>query len=236
MVQAKLRALLQLNLNKRFEQVKITKNSVYWRELITSNMPNNEIIVTAPSQVSLDADTVFSQGDRTNNQLTVTRERCINPSLVDSFLSLLRHGTDDMIKQRMSTYERANGAPRFSTAKCDQFLGKELYPNWLVRDQVLGFCENEMNQLKSQLLQDYGDESSTTKAPQLDSRIDPYAARDLLEERDMHFGKLARLQTWLDNHKQVESILRSNSDRVLKNICDENANYLQQFWNFGQEH
>lgn len=204
-------------------------------ELTIPAMPNNEITVTAPSQLSLDADTVFSRGDRTNNRLTVTRERCINPSLVDSFLSLLRHGTDDVIKQRMSTYERANGAPRFSAGKCDQFLSNELYPNWLVRDEVLGFCENEMNQLKSQLLQEYGGGSPTNKVPQLDSRIDPYAARDLLEEREMHFGKVARLQTWLDNHKQVESILRSNSDRVLKNICDENANYLQQFWKFGQE-
>lgn len=199
-------------------------------------MPNNEITVTAPLQVSLDAGTAFSQGDRTNDRLTVTRERCVNPSLVDSFLSLLRHGTDDMIKQRMSTYERSNGAPRYSAAKCDKFLDKELYPNWLVRDQVLGFCEKEMNQLKQELSQEYGDESSTTKTPQLDSRIDPYAARDLLDERDMHFGKLARLQTWLDNHKEVESILRSNSDRVLKNICDENANYLTEFWKFAQGH
>lgn len=195
-------------------------------------MARNEITVTAPPQVSLDADTIFTEREGSNNQLTVTRERCINPSLVDSFLSLLRHGTDDMIKQRMSTYDRANTDRRFSVGKCGQFLDKELYPSWLARDQVLTFCENEMNQMKSQLSQGSGDESSTTKSPQVDSRIDPYAARDQLEEREVHFGKLARLQTWLDNHKQVESILRSNSDRVLKNICDENANYLNQFWKF----
>ncbi|CAR28848.1 hypothetical protein ZYGR_0U02060 [Zygosaccharomyces rouxii] len=199
-------------------------------------MPNNEITVTAPSKLSLDANTVFNEGEGPNNRLTVTRERCINPSLIDSFLSSLRHGTDDMIKQRMSTYDRTNGARRFSAGRCDQFLAKELYPNWSTRDQVLGFCENEMNQMKSELLREYGDESSMTKKSQLDSRIDPYASKDQLQERDTHFGKLTRLQTWLDNHKKVESIVRSNSDRVLKNICDENANYLEQFWKFGQEH
>lgn len=199
-------------------------------------MQENHIVVSAPPQISLDSNIVFADDDISNNQLTVTRERCLNPSLVDSFLSLLRHGTDDLIKQRMSTYGRAGGNGSFSEEKCDQFLAKELYPNWFARDQVLGFCEDEMKQMSSQLSQEYGDQSSLGQVPRVDSRVDPYAARNQSEERESHFAKVRRLQIWLGNHRQVESILRSNSDRVLKSICDQNANYIKQFWKFQQEH
>ncbi|AQZ18713.1 YBL107C [Zygosaccharomyces parabailii] len=199
-------------------------------------MQENHIVVSAPPQISLDSNIVFADDDISNNQLTVTRERCLNPSLVDSFLSLLRHGTDDLIKQRMSTYGRAGGNGSYPEEKCDQFLAKELYPNWLARDQVLGFCEDEMKQMRSQLSQEYGEQTSLRQRPRVDSRVDPYAARNQSEELEAHFAKVQRLQIWLGNHRQVESILRSNSDRVLRSICDQNANYIKQFWKFQQEH
>lgn len=199
-------------------------------------MPENQLVVQAPPQISLDSNIVFDDDQVSQAQLTVTRERCLNPSLVDTFLSLLRHGTDDLIRQKMSTYDRAGKDRTFPGNMCNQFLSKELYPNWMARDQVLNFCEGEMRLMRSQLLQEFGDESSFKQNPQVDSRIDPYSERNQSEDREIHFGKVKRLQTWLRNHREVETILRSNSDRVLRSICDENANYLQQFWKFQEEH
>lgn len=198
-------------------------------------MEANQIVITAP-EVLLDSNLKFATDEPIIKQLTVTRERCINPTLVDSFLRLLRNGSDDIIRQKLSTYSRQETDTHLLGSKCDKFINDELYPSWLARSQIISFCDAQSNQMKSELDEKYTRNSTSNVKPEIDLRLDPYAAKNRLEEQEASYREWKRLGTWIENNKQIESILRVTSNRILKQNCDQNANYLEKFWKFQETH
>lgn len=212
------------------------KDGKYQQHVKTNSKMSDDIIeITAPEAL-LDSNLKFPKEVPLVKHLTVTRERCVNPTLVDSFLRLLRYGSDDSMRQRLSAYHNYEKEGRYNEKKCDKFLTEELYPNWHSRDRVIGFCNGQLGQMKTELDQRYGQDPATFVRAEVDLRLDPYAARDRAQEQEDHYKQWKRLNKWVENQKRIESILRTNSNRVLRQNCDQNADYLEDFWNFQHNH
>lgn len=197
-------------------------------------MSDESIEVTAPEAL-LDSNLKFPKEVPLVEHLTVTRERCVDPTLVDSFLRLLRYGSDDNIRQRLSAYHNYEESGSYNQKKCDKFLAGELYPSWHSRDRIISFCDEQLGRMKTELDQKYGSSSDTLPKAEVDLRLDPYAARDRAQEQEERYKEVKRLTNWIENQQRIESILRNNSNRVLGQICDQNADYLQNFWKFLQD-
>lgn len=194
-------------------------------------MSDDSIEVTAPEAL-LDANLKFPEESSLIRHLTVTRERCVDPTLVDSFLRMLRYGSDDSLKQRLSAYYKLEDSSPFKDKKCSKFLSDELYPNWQARDKIINYCRGQLEQMRTELEQKYVQEPSASLKAEVDLRIDPYAAKDRVQEQQNRYKELKRLETWIENQTKVESILLSNSNRALQQNCNQNVNYIKDFWKF----
>ncbi|SCW00121.1 LAFE_0B09912g1_1 [Lachancea fermentati] len=189
----------------------------------------NELTINTPTKV-LESNLKVKGGDDVHmEKLTITRERCINPSLVDSFLRLLRHNTDDVIRQKLNNVGGTN--EKIKSERCNEYVHKELYSCWAVRDKVISFCDNEAASMKKELDANYGGTTETITAAS-DLRLDPYAAREKQEEKEFHYNDLRNLQRWVQNQREVEGILQNTSNRILQSSCDANTNYIAQFEDF----
>lgn len=197
-------------------------------------MSTDKITLRTPD-VLLDPNLEFSTEEPPIRELVLTRKRCIDSSIVDSFLKLLRNGSDDILRQKLSSYSQAQDNGRANSSKktsCEQYLKKELYPNWQTRDQIISFCEGQSEQLKHEL--DAGTSKSirSNVIPEIDPRLDPYSARRIIYDREAAYKDWKRLNSWIENNKKVESILRNSSAKTLKQNCDQNADYMAQFFSF----
>lgn len=194
-------------------------------------MRDEERIIVATPDVLLESNLDFKTDEPLIKELVVTKDRCINPSLVDSFLRLLRNGSDDIIRQKLSSYpmNQPDHVTRISKEKsCNEYLVNELYPNWKTRTQIISFCDRQSKKLKKDLDQNEGD--TTVAAPEIDPRLDPYGAKKILYDREAHYKEWKRLNTWVENNKEIESILRVTSAEILRQNCDQNAEYVDQFF------
>lgn len=198
-------------------------------------MADETIEITAPEAL-LDSNLKFPKEVPLVKHLTVTRERCVNPTLVDSFLRLLRYGSDDNIRQRLSAYRSYEQEGPYNERRCDKFLNSELYPNWHSRSRIIDYCTGQLGLMKTELDQKYGQDPATFVKAEVNTRLDPYAARDRAQEQESRYTEYKRLSTWIENQERIESILRTNSSRVLRQNCDQNADYLKNFWEFQQKH
>ncbi|QLQ79065.1 hypothetical protein HG537_0B04130 [Torulaspora globosa] len=197
-------------------------------------MPGKTIEVTAPEAL-LDANLSFPEETPLIRHLTMTRERCVDPTLADSFLRLLRYGSDDSIKQRLGAYQKHEENSPFKNKRCDSFLKNELYPNWQARNRIITFCEGQLEDMKVELDEKYSRDSATSLKAEVDLRIDPYAVKDRLQEQENRYKELKRLKTWIENQTRIESILVGNSNRTLQQNCDQNVNYIKEFWKFSEQ-
>lgn len=196
-----------------------------------TKMPTDSIEVTAPEAL-LDANLKFPEETPLIRHLTVTRERCVDPTLTDSFLRLLRYGSDDSIKQRLGAYYKHEENSTYNGKKCDRFLSNELYPNWQARNRIITFCEDQLKDMKVEVDEKYEQNPTNPLKAEVDLRIDPYAVKDRLQEQENRYKELKRLDAWIENQKRIESILLGNSNRTLQQNCDQNVNYIKDFWNF----
>ncbi|CCE61824.1 hypothetical protein TPHA_0B01510 [Tetrapisispora phaffii CBS 4417] len=170
-------------------------------------------------------------------QLTLTRARCVNPTLVNSFLNILRHKSDDIIRQRLNDYEKIvntgkSGSSEISKlGKCGYFLEKELYPNWEVRRQAIQFCENESIKMEKEL-ENSSKNSDVSSKSVVEARLDPYASRDRQAEENSRYNELNSVKLWIKNNKKIESILKNTANEILRQRCDQNTDYINKFWTF----
>lgn len=194
---------------------------------------DSELIVIT-SLPTLDSNLQFINGEPAVEQITLNRDRCVHPMLINSFLTLLRHNSDDIIKQRLNDYAKPNTGFYSVEERCASFLESELYPNWATRNKVISFCEQEVIKMKSELdtKQAY---TSQSKRAIVEARLDPYAARDLLDEQIYQFSDLNAVTKWVKNNKGIESILQRNTNVILKQNCNQNLNYIDKFWEFSQK-
>ena len=70
-------------------------------------MVDNRRTFTAPQSL-LETNLTFPNDEPSLTRITVTRERCVDPSLIDSFLRFLRHGSDDIIRQKLNNYRKGS--------------------------------------------------------------------------------------------------------------------------------
>ncbi|CCF59139.1 hypothetical protein KAFR_0G01060 [Kazachstania africana CBS 2517] len=189
---------------------------------------NEELVVEAPTQLTLDANLQFKRqaSEVSQKKLVINRERCIDPTLIDSFLSALRHGSDDVIRQKINNYVKDSTTLPSRIDKCNEFVKDELYPNWKLRKEVINFCELQATKMQKEL-ETHSDRRNTTL---VDARIDPYAERDLREQEEMKYMEINKIRNWVKNNVEIENILHYNSDRILKTTCDQNEEYLNKFF------
>ncbi|KAL3230192.1 hypothetical protein RNJ44_01555 [Nakaseomyces bracarensis] len=193
-------------------------------------MSGDEITVSL-SEHLLDGNLNFPDYQQRTRNITLNRQRCLDPTLIDSFLRTLRHGSDDIIRQKLNNYNKqTEHQDKSKIQKCNSFLQNELYPNWRVRDQIIDFCASQAEKLKVEI-DSKGEDVVSTKV--VDTRLDPYSQRDVLFQQEQRYRQLNDLNTWVSNNKGIESILRGTSDHILKNNCDQNEDYIKKFWEMG---
>lgn len=191
-------------------------------------MVDNRRTFTAPQSL-LETNLTFPNDEPSLTTITVTRERCVDPSLIDSFLRFLRHGSDDIIRQKLNNYRKGsiNGKN-----KCKEFLKQELYPNWQIRNNIISFCEKEAAEMKNETDQQCGNNKKTTAEPLIDARIDPYAARERAEKQEAQYKDWTKVTEWVANNRKIEQILTSTTEGILRQNCEQNNDYLKEFTQF----
>lgn len=194
---------------------------------------SKDLVVCAPIGSLDNAEDInlhFSTRDKMVSEITMNRKRCIDSTLVDSFLTFLRHSSDDIIKQRLNNYIKKGSTNSEKIDSCNSFVRRELYPNWEVRNKVINFCEEQSKQLKSELDKTISSELNLNKSEDINLRLDPYSGRDALEKQELRYNDWKRLDRWVQNNQMIESILQNTSDKILKQKCDANEEYLKKFW------
>ncbi|SCU97141.1 LAMI_0F09032g1_1 [Lachancea mirantina] len=186
----------------------------------------NKLVIKAPVQV-MDLSYQFKGSENLRNmELTVTREGCVDPRLLNSFLRAMRHNSDDVIREKLNNVKDLTTHEK--RARCQDFVHNELSGNWRIRDKVISFCENESSQLKTELDQLYAQNVDASQAT-VSARMDPYAPRAEQMRKDLEYGDWQRLDAWVKNQREVESILQKSAVSVLNTRCDPNIDYMTQF-------
>ncbi|EJS44660.1 YBL107C [Saccharomyces arboricola H-6] len=188
----------------------------------------NKRSFSAPQSL-LESNLPFSNDEPALTGITITREQCVDQSLIDSFLRFLRHGSDDTIRQKLNNYRRA---PSDGGNKCKEFLKQELYPNWQIRNNIISFCEKEAAEMKAETDQRSNGTGKSSTDSIIDARLDPYAAREQIEEQESRYKDLNKVRNWVANNRKIEQILTSVTARILRQNCDQNEDYLKQFTQF----
>ncbi|KAH7579067.1 Mitochondrial intermembrane space cysteine motif-containing protein MIX23 [Nakaseomyces glabratus] len=192
-----------------------------------------EELTVSFSEQLLDPNLSFPDYQQTTRQLTLNRARCVDPTLIDTFLRNLRHGSDDVIKQKLNNYSKQTEHRNDTRLqKCDSLIHREIYPNWQVRDSIIDFCAAQATQLKHELDQQKSSEVIRTT---VDTRLDPYSVRDLQHEEEKKYKQWNDLNNWVENNRTIEGILRGSSDHFLKQNCDQNVDYLRKFWDLSSK-
>lgn len=194
-------------------------------------MSEQSITVRAP-KVFLESNLNFPNVDTTVTEVTVTRARCIDPTLLDSFLRTMRHGSDDIIKQKINNVTEKGSTLRSKNEKCGDFVRTELYPNWKERSKVISYCQEQATLMKQELDDKYILNDQESNGPQVATRIDPYAERDWKTDQQARFRQWKSVCGWVQNNLQIESILRTTSEGILNQRCDANQKYLNDFQEF----
>lgn len=190
---------------------------------------DKELTLRAPARV-LDTNLVTKGGDvAKTEQLTMTRERCLNRELIDSFFGILRHNSDDVIRQKLNNMN--NLGAKAKTANCQKFVHEELFPSWGLREAAIRYCEREAQSLKQELDAKYGN-SPQLQQPVLDARVDPYAAADNFLQSEAHYKEWKELIRWTETQRKIESILQKNGSNVLNRACDPDTTYIEEFEKF----
>lgn len=197
-------------------------------------MSEKELTARAP-RLFLESNLNFPNSDRTVTEVTVTRARCIDPTLLDSFLRTMRHGSDDIIKQRINNATEKGSTLTAKNEKCGDYVRSELYPNWIERSKVIDFCKKEANEMKQELDEKYKNGAVNSDEPQLNTRLDPYAERDWKFEQEAKYRQWKGICSWVQNNLQIESILRTTSESILNAKCDANQKYLDDFTEYSKQ-
>lgn len=168
-----------------------------------------------------------------SRNLTINRERCIDPTVVDNFLRYLRHGTDDILKLKLNKYRM----PTTNTKEeqCDEFLKLELFPNWRIRDSVISFCEEEAKLMKSEL-DEHLESRQQNGVPIVTERIDPYSVKDRIEQKQAYMRDWESLNNWVESQRKIESIMQIRASSVLSESCGRIKDYLEDFDEFMKTH
>lgn len=146
----------------------------------------------------------------------LTPDLCLSSqSSIRDFLSMSRHATDDVLKQRLNS--RFNDERHKSNEEVCKLVMEEYSAVWNQRQDVIKYCALQSKQYRSELQQSNREKPMNISNEEL--RNNPYALKDLHDEQDRKFAKLERLEHWISNEGSVEAIVQQRSLQVFKRAC-----------------
>ncbi|AGO11435.1 AaceriACR189Cp [[Ashbya] aceris (nom. inval.)] len=186
-------------------------------------MPGRQLTVEVPVPR---ADTgSSSQGARSvaTRRITVNRDSCINPSLIESFLRELRRTTDSVVDQR--TNDLQNAPAQELGTRCVDYVGSTLLPAWRIRGQVIDFCATEASQIRASL-QHGGAEARAPAA--VDPTLNPYVTVEEQERHRAHMGDVMKMENWVANQRAIERILQRTTLSRVNSVCGQLDDFASQ--------
>ncbi|KAL6940289.1 hypothetical protein ACO0QE_004187 [Hanseniaspora vineae] len=210
-----------MKMPQKFEDSKLVINNPK-----SNNNERNTLVIQNPHYLSGDN---IPESMRFRN-LELTREHCVDMSLLTSYFRFLRHYSDDTLQSRLNDSEKPDISSKLR--RCENYTAK-LFENWEIRRNIITFCSKEAETLKKEL--DLTFEQDNAKAVTA-AKIDSYALRDLQNEKNRYYANYNKITQWVRQQEGVESILQDRANDVLRNNCDENRNYLTDFKLFYKDH
>ncbi|CDK25230.1 unnamed protein product [Kuraishia capsulata CBS 1993] len=163
---------------------------------------------------------------------SASKETCLSPKGVRSFLNLSRLATDDVIRQRLNgllqnTHNLSgHGKEANKNALCKSFINDLLLPSWKARLQAIEYCSSVEREMRLEIEASHREVSNKKL---VEPKLDPYAARDALEEVNQQFEGVDRFRGWLENESQVETIVRNRTIGIMQDSCGVRADDFGQF-------
>ncbi|AMD21240.1 HEL040Cp [Eremothecium sinecaudum] len=190
------------------------------------NTAERELIVEGPSAGPDSMFTGSTKSSRTQN-LVVNRQQCLNPILIDTFLRKSRAAVDSVVDLRLN--HLSNSQSNVLDSMCSQYAQMELIPAWETRNQVIDFCATEASSLKKELAPI---NPSCTPEQNLNDlvRLNPYAADEQANKLRRHYQDLTNLESWINNQRTIEKVLRSKTLRSLSDVCEPTARQIDDFF------
>lgn len=143
----------------------------------------------------------------------LTPENCYSSIRLREFLRLSRIASDDGIRQHLNLVK--------SKEECDKYFQNSILPEWKARAEIIEYCSAYSAQLR-----DTTSRSAESRVAclsylndQSDPRVDPYAQRSLLEEKERRFQDCDFIDNWVKNEKIIDDILKESTQEVLNQKC-----------------
>ncbi|CCH45347.1 hypothetical protein BN7_4929 [Wickerhamomyces ciferrii] len=161
----------------------------------------------------------------------LSRDVCLNPKGLRSFLQLSRANTDDVVKQRLNSL--LNSGKRPKEELCEEFTHGIMYKSWKDRLSAIEYCNGQSVELEREI---ESHQEAELQGKDIDPRIDPYAAADFQELKNSKYNQLRQLQNWVKNEKLIEDIVQNRSTGILNDVCVSSrlANQFQD-WSASQK-
>ncbi|CEP22457.1 unnamed protein product [Cyberlindnera jadinii] len=163
------------------------------------------------------------------------RRSCLSARGLRSFLQLSRHSVDDVLKQRLNSLtSRSVKSSTRGDISCSSFLDGVVFPAWKARLAAIEYCEGEASKLELELKSSQTDPSVEKHVIEnKDLRLDPYAQKDLDHESQAKTEQIDSLRSWIQNERDIESIVQTRSVQVLTDYCGW-KDWLDEFHTWGQ--
>ncbi|AAS51415.1 ACR189Cp [Eremothecium gossypii ATCC 10895] len=188
-------------------------------------MPGGQLTVEVPAPRADTGSGPSGAHGAANRRITINRDGCVNPSLIESFLRELRRTTDNVVNQR--TNDLQNAPAQELGARCVDYVGSTLLPAWHIRGQVIDFCATQASQIRASL-QLGGDESHVPAA--VDPTVNPYVTVEEQERHRARLGDVMKMENWVANQREIERILQRTTLARVNSVCgqlDEFASQVQ---------
>ncbi|KAK6202573.1 caffeine-induced death protein 2 [Scheffersomyces amazonensis] len=143
----------------------------------------------------------------------LTADNCNSSTRIRAFLRLSRIATDDTIRQHLNSIK--------TNKECDEYFHAKIVPQWKARSEVITFCDNYITDLRNQTVSEIQQRGHPDEIKESDFnlRLDPYALKSYKQKIEDQFAQCDRIEAWVRNEQSVETIIREQTDQVLKNKC-----------------
>lgn len=145
---------------------------------------------------------------------------CTSSKGLRQFLIHSRNLSDDVLRQRINSIvinnEQLKNGKYEKEEICKEFIEKILIKSWNERLKGLQFCNVELNSLEKKI---HDINNSKINKEGIDLRFDPYAIRDLENEKEEKLLKFNNLKNFLNNESKIESIIQEKSKEVIFDYC-----------------
>ncbi|KAL6932783.1 hypothetical protein ACO0R3_001867 [Hanseniaspora guilliermondii] len=189
------------------------------------------MILKAPESIKQKSEKILTKYNiNFNDDINVDLESCLEMKQLTHYISQLRYFTDDTLSTTLNDSERPN--LKYRLKRCDYVIKEELFPAWEMRDKILEQCSVELEEYKQKLDVNHPDVqvSKSTLFSSIGSdnkkeNLDPYKKRDMIKKTTSDYVDYNASKKWIEQQLGVEKILKERSVSILKNQCNEFADF-----------